>query len=439
MERAGRGPAGGARQSTHQHLGDWEYASSPPRFKKKGHVERDAVRFNQLVAHQILDHRCLSVNRENKIMALLSKARVVAVRKAFGRTSLDVCRILLAAECSFVCQTNEQVLNHAQRAFSVTPNEPSAPPSSGVACAAVYWVLDNKGFLKLATFALASPQTLPRASLAASRFINESESVIWIARIDVRPLLLVAAAFSQGHPGNQCPGQTSPELRFASGAPRMMTKQQDADLTTPRWWAHELSIASTLRQRPPTTAGASTENYTGEWQTDKRSGLGVVRCVNGDVYIGEWAAGDRSGSGACAFGCGDLYEGTWAEDRMHGTGALLQISGQLFTGDFRAGRPHGAGRCHYVDGSVYEGEFSEGARHGAGRLLLPSGAVYVGEWEQDAQEGRGTMTSADGSVYSGKWRDGRRQGQGRLLVGGVQLYEGQWADDERCGYGEAAG
>ena len=126
----------------------------------------------------------------------------------------------------------------------------------------------------------------------------------------------------------------------------------------------QLEVASALRQRPPTTVGTSTENYTGQWQSNKRSGLGVVRCVNGDVYVGEWAAGERSGSGACAFGCGDLYEGEWAEDRMHGTGALLQISGQLFTGDFRSGRPHGAGRCHYADGSVYEGEFSEGEEEG---------------------------------------------------------------------------
>ena len=211
---------------------------------------------------------------------------------------------------------------------------------------------------------------------------------------------------------------------------------QEPALTTPRWGAQQLEVASALRRRPPTTEGTSTENYMGQWQGDKRSGRGVVRCANGDVYVGEWAAGERSGSGACAFGCGDLYEGEWAEDRMHGTGALLQISGQLFTGNFRSGRPHGAGRCHYADGSIYEGEFSEGVRHGAGRLVLPSGAVYVGEWERDAREGRGTMTAADGTVYSGRWHDGRRHGQGWLLVGGVQQYEGQWVDGERCGYGE---
>ena len=226
------------------------------------------------------------------------------------------------------------------------------------------------------------------------------------------------------------PVSTTPAEHSSSHDRSTQPDPQDADLTTPRWWAQQLGVASALRQRPPTTAGTSTENYTGQWQSNKRSGLGVVRCVNGDVYIGEWAAGDRSGSGACAFGCGDLYEGEWAEDRMHGPGALLQISGQLFTGDFRKGRPHGAGRCHYTDGSVYEGEFSEGVRHGAGRLVLPSGAVYVGEWERDAREGRGTMTAADGTVYSGRWHDGRRHGQGWLLVGGVKQDEGHDAGGE---------
>ena len=57
---------------------------------------------------------------------------------------------------------------------------------------------------------------------------------------------------------------------------------QEPALTTPRWWAQQLEVASALRRRIPTTEGTSTENYTGQWQGDKRSGRGVVRCVNGD-------------------------------------------------------------------------------------------------------------------------------------------------------------
>ena len=103
------------------------------------------------------------------------------------------------------------------------------------------------------------------------------------------------------------------------------------DLVTPRWWSDRLELATKLQQQPRPT---NRDDYHGQYRSNQRNGLGVVRCTNGDVYIGEWAAGVRSGAGACVFANGDLYEGAWVDSKMHGKGTYVDAKSETWEGDF---------------------------------------------------------------------------------------------------------
>ncbi len=46
------------------------------------------------------------------------------------------------------------------------------------------------------------------------------------------------------------------------------------------------------------TSGAfDGESYEGDWQDDKRNGLGVYKGADGSSYVGEWQDNKRNGEG----------------------------------------------------------------------------------------------------------------------------------------------
>jgi hypothetical protein len=66
------------------------------------------------------------------------------------------------------------------------------------------------------------------------------------------------------------------------------------------------------------------DSYTGEWQNDKRHGVGkVVYCdePGGEVtesYDGDWKFGHMHGRGKYTYKDKSTYEGEWAEGKMEG-------------------------------------------------------------------------------------------------------------------------
>jgi len=67
-----------------------------------------------------------------------------------------------------------------------------------------------------------------------------------------------------------------------------------------------------------TLAGATGEQYVGEWKDGKRHGQGTFTFADGEVYEGEWKDGKRTGQGTYTFTDGTTQTGIWEDNEYLG-------------------------------------------------------------------------------------------------------------------------
>ncbi|XP_034090069.1 MORN repeat-containing protein 3 isoform X2 [Gymnodraco acuticeps] len=159
--------------------------------------------------------------------------------------------------------------------------------------------------------------------------------------------------------------------------------------------------------------------YTGEWQDNKKHGKGTqVWKKSGAIYHGEWKFGKPDGYGTYS--------------------VLIPETKELakkYCGEWKHGKKHGYGMYLYNNLAVYEGEWSENQRSGWGRMYYESRDIYEGEWMKDKNNGQGIIRCANGNWYEGTWREGKKNGDGKFYYSDRgQLYEGIWLDGvAKCG------
>ncbi|XP_040012515.1 MORN repeat-containing protein 3 isoform X1 [Xiphias gladius] len=159
--------------------------------------------------------------------------------------------------------------------------------------------------------------------------------------------------------------------------------------------------------------------YTGEWQDNKKHGKGTqVWKKSSAIYNGEWKFGKRDGYGTYSI----LLPGTREYERR-------------YCGRWKNGKKHGYGTYFYNNSAVYEGEWNEDHKSGWGRMYYENGDIYEGEWMRDKNHGQGIIRFANGNWYEGTWQDGKKNGNGKFYYCDKgQLYEGFWVDGvAKCG------
>lgn len=168
-----------------------------------------------------------------------------------------------------------------------------------------------------------------------------------------------------------------------------------------------------------TVFSASGNEYTGEWQNNKKHGKGnQVWKKSGAIYNGEWKFGKRDGYGT--------YSILLPESKKYV---------KKYCGEWTDGKKHGYGTYFYKNSSVYEGEWSEDQRSGWGRIYYANGDIYEGKWLKDKNHGEGIFIFSNGNRYEGSWREGKKDGRGKFYYCDKgQLYEGLWVDGvPKCG------
>eukprot|EP00948_MAST-09A_sp_MAST-9A-sp1_P001227 g1227.t1 len=135
------------------------------------------------------------------------------------------------------------------------------------------------------------------------------------------------------------------------------------------------------------------EEYTGEWDHDKRHGFGKYFYNNKSMYVGNWVNGKRQGEGVFKYSNGSQYNGSFLDDMRTGHGAYIG-----------------------VDGVAYEGEFRDGYMDGEGTLIRPNGDKFVGKFQKDKRHGEGVLYYNDGNEYHGTWCLDRRKGKGTYVL-----------------------
>ncbi|CAG5867427.1 unnamed protein product [Menidia menidia] len=168
-----------------------------------------------------------------------------------------------------------------------------------------------------------------------------------------------------------------------------------------------------------TVFSVSGNEYTGEWQHDKKHGKGTqVWKKPGAIYNGDWKFGKRDGYGT--------YSVLIPESEEYS---------RKYSGGWKNGKKHGYGTYFYNNSEIYEGEWSEDLRSGWGRMYFQNGDIYEGEWLRDKHHGQGLIRFSNGNWYEGTWRNGKKSGNGRFYYSDKgMLYEGFWVDGiAKCG------
>ncbi|XP_028332963.1 radial spoke head 10 homolog B isoform X2 [Gouania willdenowi] len=148
--------------------------------------------------------------------------------------------------------------------------------------------------------------------------------------------------------------------------------------------------------------------YKGDWEKNKREGVGDRRYTSGNFYSGEWKNNLRHGEGTMKWvTLGQQYEGEWQNGVQHGEGTHVWIvrrsdgsqysQRNRYKGDFVNGQRHGRGTFYYADGSIYEGQWKNNSKHGQGKFTSSDGRVFEGDFVNDQMmktslNGNGSLT-----------------------------------------------
>ncbi|KAG7498722.1 hypothetical protein JOB18_018540 [Solea senegalensis] len=151
--------------------------------------------------------------------------------------------------------------------------------------------------------------------------------------------------------------------------PYIKTPQKNEPLT------RQLDVKSQKCGLRHTVYSPTGNEYTGEWQDNKKHGKGTqIWRTSGAIYNGEWKFGKYDGYG------------TYSE--------LLPETNKYvrkYCGTWKNGKKHGEGTFSYSNSDVYEGEWSEGQRSGWGKIYYKNGDIYEGEWMRDKCHGQGII------------------------------------------------
>jgi len=181
----------------------------------------------------------------------------------------------------------------------------------------------------------------------------------------------------------------------------------------------------------------SGNKYEGEFQNNKKNGIGFMQYQNGDIYFGLWKNDKRYGNGI--FKCAaHIYDGEWFNDTKYGKGTLIYINGIIYEGDWANDKKHGYGTYIWPN-SKYIGYWSNDKRNGYGTYIWSDGSKYEGEWLNDQKNGKGSLLLFKRNDYNevikckyiGDWTEGKKNGYGNMFYNNGDIFQGQWFNDKR--------
>jgi hypothetical protein len=205
--------------------------------------------------------------------------------------------------------------------------------------------------------------------------------------------------------------------------------------------------------------------YEGSFDNDVFSGFGILTSEDGSVYKGDFAVGLKEGVGFQTWPNGEKYVGEWQQGRLNGFGTLFFAKNDLsnrthYTGNFINGKGNGNGFLEWKDGAFYKGVFKNGLRHGHGMETFSDGDIFngtyvnderqngakyfgmsknslacFGPYENNTMSGKGAYYWKSRGMYEGLYKNGLRNGQGTHYFPNGEKYDGEWKDDLRQGIG----
>ena len=147
--------------------------------------------------------------------------------------------------------------------------------------------------------------------------------------------------------------------------------------------------------------------YEGIW--DQNILLGIETWKDGTVYIGEFQDNKKNGIGMYRWPDGTIYSGEWKNDTMDGF-CYIQFG----------------------DNRKFEGQMLSGVKNGYGEYTWSKKRKFIGNYVNDLKEGFGIYiwNIKTFEVYIGFWYKGKMEGIGMIIKGNKKHY-GKWSRGEK--------
>jgi hypothetical protein len=145
--------------------------------------------------------------------------------------------------------------------------------------------------------------------------------------------------------------------------------------------------------------------YSGQWDSDNKSGFGTMVYKNGlEIYVGEWRLNVRWGEGMFdSWYDGYKYEGSWIEGEMGGPGVVEWRNGETLAGCFRGHLTiQRDGVLTLQNGDVYRGQFIRGYMLYNVSVKYNNGDVFEGNFDNgdDDDDFRSTFSMINCTLCS---------------------------------------
>ena len=149
-------------------------------------------------------------------------------------------------------------------------------------------------------------------------------------------------------------------------------------------------------------------NYEGEWENNRRDGIGFEQYQDGSWYKGEFQNGQRHGIGTYFWNDGTQYEGELKNNALEGYGIYTFKDGSVCSGYWISNQMNGFGKFMYPGVKIYLGFFRKDQKNGFGLIFwIQKRKAYIGYWKNNQQNGLG-KTINEGNFRYGFWEEGNR-------------------------------
>ena len=171
--------------------------------------------------------------------------------------------------------------------------------------------------------------------------------------------------------------------------------------------------------------------FEGEFENGKPKGYGKFSLVNeGRYYEGIWD--NTFLIGIETYKDGTLYIGEFQNNKKEGVGMYRWPDGTIYYGEWKNDNMEGFCYIKFADDRKYEGQMINGVKSGYGEFTWKSIRKYIGNYVNDLKEGFGIYiwNIKTFEIYIGFWYKGKMEGIG-MIINGDNKHFGRWSKGKK--------
>jgi len=202
------------------------------------------------------------------------------------------------------------------------------------------------------------------------------------------------------------------------------------------------------------------EEFIGEYKNYTSNGFGIYKnYITNLKIIGIFNSNGISGIGIeDSVEGGYIYNGEFNNNKKEGLGTIIWKDGNKYQGEFKNNQLNGYGIIEYPGKKYYQGEVKNGRMDGFGEFFWGNEKKYIGNYKNDKRDGFGVFITKSStfpsstiinditnndiqelnyiSSYIGFWKNGNMDGFG-IKVNGQEIKYGIWENGNKKKYLES--